>query len=351
MTQARLPVSVSASFALHVGGLLLFLRASQLASQAPIKTISDVDLLIQVRKLAPAQTRAQTPPPTMKDFLKMALPAVHKIEPRTMEIKLPEIKRPLMPAAPKLEDRGRMQQMAKLEALDLSQRRVDAARIDARTESRHATALAALPRLEDVGMRRIKNLPQAIALEERRQQAVALQTIQQLAPVSARHATGPAEVLREAAPSDSKGLSKAIRDFLPAASEPVALQPRAVEPRPMIKRIEQAPPAAPRRTAAVQAPKQGVEIEGPLKDRKVVTYDIPEFPEWAKQQGVVEAAVSVRFYVDPEGNVVPDMRVEHTSGYGRLDRLAMDSLRNWKFAPIGLAERQWGIITFRFVLE
>ena len=52
-----------------------------------------------------------------------------------------------------------------------------------------------------------------------------------------------------------------------------------------------------------------------------------------------------------DGAVMPDMRVEHTSGYGRLDRLAMDSLRNWKFEPIAAQERQWGIITFRFLLE
>ena len=45
------------------------------------------------------------------------------------------------------------------------------------------------------------------------------------------------------------------------------------------------------------------------------------------------------------------MRVERTSGYGRLDRLSMDCLRNWRFIPIGSDEKQWGVITFRFLLE
>ncbi len=46
---------------------------------------------------------------------------------------------------------------------------------------RAATALAALPRLEDVGRRRIKNLPQALALEDQRREAVAAQGLPDLA--------------------------------------------------------------------------------------------------------------------------------------------------------------------------
>ena len=64
-----------------------------------------------------------------------------------------------------------------------------------------------------------------------------------------------------------------------------------------------------------------------------------------------EAEVRIKFYVSPAGDVLPDLRVETTSGYGRLDRLALDSLKTWTFEPIGGAGRQWGIITFRFVLE
>src|SRR5206468_105908 len=108
-----------------------------------------------------------------------------------------------------------------------------------------------------------------------------------------------------------------------------------------------------RKRAALQtgAPKKGVEIEGPLADRKVLNYEIPEFPSWAKEQGILEASVAIRFWVNKDGEVLPNMRVEHTSGYGRLDRLAMDALSKWKFAPLLSEERQWGVITFRFLLE
>ena len=97
--------------------------------------------------------------------------------------------------------------------------------------------------------------------------------------------------------------------------------------------------------------KKGVEIEGPLADRKVISFEIPKFPEWARAQGILEAAVSIRFWVSRQGDVLPNLRIEHASGYGRLDRLAMESLQSWKFAPLLFDERQWGVITFRFVLE
>ena len=74
--------------------------------------------------------------------------------------------------------------------------------------------------------------------------------------------------------------------------------------------------------------------------------------QWAKEQGVVESAVSIRFTVDPAGKVLETMRVERTSGFGRMDRLAMEHLKLWRFAPVSASEgNQWGIITFRFLLE
>ena len=58
-------------------------------------------------------------------------------------------------------------------------------------------------------------------------------------------------------------------------------------------------------------------------------------------------------YTDASGAVLEDrLRVERTSGYGRLDRLAVDHLKLWKFEPVGGDGRnEWGVITFRFILE
>jgi TonB family protein len=350
-------MSVTASMALHVGGLLFVLQAARMGSKAPEIKIDNVDLLIQTRKVPiPAVPHAAAPKPTsMMDLMKMsmALPAIPKIAaPQPVEIKLPEIPHPVLPTTPKLEDR-RMTQLAKLDAIDLTKHRVSAASLDTKLEeSHHVSALAALPRLEDVGVHRVKNLPQAIALEERRQEAVALQAIQSAGVPAERHSVGPAALLQEASPPPSSGLGRTMPSFLPTGPGPLGLQqaaPQAVAP---IKHIETAPPAPPRHT--VTAPiekKKSVSIEGPLADRKVVSYDVPKFPDWAAKQGIMDADVVILFYVDPDGNVLPDMSVDHTSGSGQLDRLAMASLRNWKFSPIGTSEKQWGRITFHFVLE
>jgi TonB family protein len=343
-------MSVTASMALHAGGFLLFMHMSQTAAKTQSVKIDDVDF-IRVFKTAPAPQQ-KAPPPTLTQFLKMALPEVRKPQLQAAAPKLPDIRRPLLPAAPKLEDRGRLQQPAKMEALSLDKRRVDAARIDAKLQERRTAALAALPRLEDVGRRQVRNLPAALKLEEQRQEAVVLKAIGSMPVAPARRGLAPAAVLQEATPQQSSRLGRAITEFLPAASEPVRLQPRAAEPPPQIRKIETAPPAAPKRTADIQVEKKrAVELEGPLADRQVVSYDVPQFPDWAKARNIIEAEVVILFYVDPEGGVLSDMRVERTSGYGGLDRLSMDSLRRWRFAPIAASERQWGRITFRFILE
>ena len=292
MTQTRLPVSVTASMALHVGGFLLFMHASQVATKTQSVRIDDVDF-IRVFKPAPAPQQ-KAPPPTLTQFLKMALPEVRKPQIMPVQPKLPEIRRG-----------------------------------------------------------QVRDLPQALKLEEQRQEAMVLKAIQSSPVVPSRRGLAPASVLQEATPQQSSRLGRAITEFLPAASEPVALQPRSAEPPPIVRKLETAPPAAPQRAAGIQAEKRkAVELEGPLADRQVVSYDVPQFPDWARQQNILEAEVVILFYVDPEGNVLASgMRLERDSGYGRLNRLAMDCLRRWKFAPITASERQWGRITFRFILE
>jgi TonB family protein len=348
-------MSVTVSMALHVGGLFCFWQAARIAAKAPEIKIDNVDLYIQKKKMAPIPVvpHAAAPKPTsMMDLMKMTLPAIPRAAaPRPVDIKLPDIKHPLMPQTPKLESRT-MQQLAKLDTLDLNKRRVDVARIDSKLEDNHQVkALADLPRLEDVGRRQVHNLPQALKLEEQRQEAVAFKNIQGMEVSSSHRGVAPATVLQEATPQQSSALSR-LSSFLPTASEPLGLQPRAAPPPPMIKHLEITPPAPSKRTAAVQeVKKKAVSIEGPLADRKVVSYDVPKFPDWAKQRNIEEAEVVIYFNVDPDGNVLSDMRVENTSGYGQLDRLSMDCLRNWKFAPITTSERQWGRITFRFILE
>ncbi|MFA6317075.1 MAG: TonB family protein [Elusimicrobiota bacterium] len=362
MTAIRMPVSVASSLLLHGGILFLYLQATEAAKKEPLKVISDVDLIIQVRKAAalPA-AKAAAAPPTMMNFLKLALPVVERsAAPKTVEVKLPERTKALLAEPEKIQDRGRKAAEAKLESLDLGRKRVAAAQIDAglEPERRRVSALAEAPRLEEVGRRRVRDLPQALALEDRRREAVTLARLDAVAPPAPGRRTAAAlesPALREASPPERARLGDKMEAFLP---EPVrgagALPQLGPDPAALMKKIDAGSAPVRRRqeaAAIVEEKKKGVEIEGPIADRRILHTEMPEFPAWLREMGVPEAAVAVRFWVGPDGSVLPDMRVERTSGYGRLDRLTMECLKKWMFAPIGSQEKQWGVITFRFVTE
>ena len=348
-----MPASVTISLAAHAGFLVLFLGIAKEAPKEAARIVEGVQLLN-----APARPKMEAmPKPKLStmDFLKMALPPApsRRAALAQVNVKIPDHKAALA-AAPKLEDS--MRKLApKLDALDLARSRVDAAKIDAepQTRRRAAQTLAALPRLEDVGRRRVKNLPEALALEDRRREATAIVggALDAPAPTSRRQIMAAAAVLAE--PERQPAARAQARSGLSFLPEQVELRPRGgATMSQRVERIEPAPKLARRQVAAAtDAPKKGIDIEGPLANRKVVSSAIPVFPEWARQQGLMEAEVAIRFTVDAEGNVMSGMRVERTSGYGRLDRLVMESLRSWIFAPAPGSGAQWGVITFRFVLE
>lgn len=348
----RLPASMTLSLGLHGAALAVFLGLSREGPKQAARVVEGVDLLISAPKPRPA-ARAPEPLSTM-DFLKMALPAARTAAPAALAVKVPERKIALA-EAPRLDEKAKRDLGPKLTALDLERQRVSAAKVEARLENRRqaAATLAALPRLEDVGRRKVKNLPQALELEERRRE-VSAAGLADLAPkaVTRRQATAALAALQEAEPaSEGRPARKGLASFLP--EERLEIKPQAAPAAaPKLAKIDAAPASARRRAeASISETKKGVEIEGPLADRRVTASDIPPFPSWAHSQGILEAAVSIRFTVNAEGAVMPGMRVERTSGYGRLDKLAMESLRNWRFEPLAGSGVQWGVITFRFVLE
>lgn len=97
--------------------------------------------------------------------------------------------------------------------------------------------------------------------------------------------------------------------------------------------------------------KKSVEITGPVVGRKIVTSYIPVYPDWARAEHI-EADVVIKFYVSPEGKIREKLYLERTSGYSRLDRLAMEAIKKWVFQPLETkGGDQWGIITFRYLLK
>ncbi len=64
--------------------------------------------------------------------------------------------------------------------------------------------------------------------------------------------------------------------------------------------------------------------------------------------------VILKIWVTPEGKVEDNIEIVETSGYPQLDKIVMEAIREWLFAPLeenAKKETQWGIIKFRFELS
>jgi len=95
----------------------------------------------------------------------------------------------------------------------------------------------------------------------------------------------------------------------------------------------------------------GMSLAGPVADRPLVSYKKPDYPEWAKNDGV-EATVSLYFIVLPNGKVKENILIEKTSGFEDFDQNAINALLTWRFEALRSGEtgEQWGSITFNFRL-
>jgi len=122
-----------------------------------------------------------------------------------------------------------------------------------------------------------------------------------------------------------------------------------VKPTNNVRRTAIIPPDADltvRRTLA------GAALAGPAADRPIRKYIMPEYPEWAKSEGV-EGSVTLGFVVMPDGRVKANVMVHRTSGYEDFDRRAQEAIRLWRFESLssGSAQEQWGTITMHFRLR
>ncbi len=96
--------------------------------------------------------------------------------------------------------------------------------------------------------------------------------------------------------------------------------------------------------------KSPFEISGPLSGRKILYLQLPPYPDWAREKGLI-ATVSLRFYVFHTGVVKNNITVSRSSGYQKLDDAAVRALSEWRFEPLPSSQygqEQWGLITFKF---
>jgi TonB family protein len=144
----------------------------------------------------------------------------------------------------------------------------------------------------------------------------------------------------------------------PAQSEPVALsrnKRRITQADIVSAPINDIPVerARPKRTDSdARRVLAGAQLAGPVADRPVLSYNVPDYPEWAKNEAV-EGTVAIYFVVLPDGRVKENVMVEKTAGFADFDDNAVRALLSWRFEALknGKTGEQWGTITFHYRLS
>jgi protein TonB len=307
----------------------------------------------------PPPVEVQKPKSAM-DFLKMALPVFNKpppiAAPKEVEALKPKAIEPKLAEPDKLVEKKLIQQMApelKLDAKNAPE--LAAADLSKITLTRSAPKLAQAPalNLEEVGRKAVALPPQTPSISmDRSQTAAQAKDISMIPKQSlvAGNQSAPQLVeksfLSKPSGIDSRPLGYERRGGNPSLN----MQAREVVRTPQAAVTAVVKKEQPKQEAAqIKISKEKVKITGPLSARKVLKYVIPEYPEWAKARGI-EADVSIRFTVNAIGDVETSV-VETTSGYPQLDRLALDALKLWKYSPLPGQDSQWGVITFRFLMD
>ncbi len=161
---------------------------------------------------------------------------------------------------------------------------------------------------------------------------------------SATDALRTAQSLADALRRDPAIADLSLSPRLPEA-ERVLPDSKDLPPLPAVERRPQRE-AAPSRPATVALPtlSPAVHIRGPAAERQVI-YQPP--PPSAMVES--ETEIELRFWILPNGSVSRVVPLKKSDP--RLETLAINYLRNWRFNPLPpsvLPEEQWGVIPFKF---
>lgn len=137
-----------------------------------------------------------------------------------------------------------------------------------------------------------------------------------------------------------------------SGSQKVELKVKMEEPPPPPPTTLSSPSVTVRPETKKREKKIEVEISGSIAGRKIITKVLPFYPSWAAERGV-EAVITVKIEVEPDGTVRKNVLVVGTSGYPNWDNIVKNSVLAWKFEALPGDNKtiQSGYITFRFILE
>ncbi len=112
------------------------------------------------------------------------------------------------------------------------------------------------------------------------------------------------------------------------------------------------PTRAPAQQSDASRELAGARMTGPVADRPIVSYESPNYPEWAKIEGV-EGSVMIYFVVLANGRVKENVMVQRTSGFADFDQNAVSAILAWRFERLGAGKtgEQWGTILFHYRLR
>lgn len=332
--------------------------------QSETLTLQNVELIEPEPETPPAPPLEVQKPKSALEFLKMALPIFRKPAaapelPREIPI-LPKVQEPkLKLAEPEKLIERKMPALSNVPQIQLDQKSalspkaVEIARLpQSRAQSVEPFFREPALKLEEVGKRAV-SLPAAPEIRLDRAASNKEVEIQALPKTSlAARAPQLQEKLVE------KSYVPSSRKFPSVSSLPLGYEKRGVSleaPREVSRAIPKVEIQKPieeteKKDKPITISKKRAEISGPLSKRKVVKSALPAYPDWAKRQNI-EAELTIRFTVSPNGDVV-SMVIQRTSGYPELDKSSQRELKKWKFSQIDPKEgEQWGVITFRFLLE
>lgn len=136
----------------------------------------------------------------------------------------------------------------------------------------------------------------------------------------------------------------AIPEAPPAPTAPAGVVEPQPAPPPISAPVAAAPaPVAPPPAPAIQLPSTNADY---LQNPK------PVYPPASKRLGE-QGKVIVRVLIGTDGTA-QDAEVRQSSGYERLDRAALETVRKWRYVPgkrAGVPEAMWFNVPINFVLE
>lgn len=139
----------------------------------------------------------------------------------------------------------------------------------------------------------------------------------------------------------------AAPELPPAPAAPVGTPEPQPVPPPVSTPVAAAPaPAAP------PAPPAPPRVELPSSSADYLQNPKPVYPAVSKRLGE-QGKVVVRVLIGTDGTAL-DAQVRDSSGYERLDRAALETVRKWRYVPgkrAGVPEAMWFNVPINFVLE